>query len=78
MSIGECDGVRYIADVSKERAEITLKMAALFTFETLATEPSSKGCQHSKTCICEIVCGLFQFFVKVPRGGVGGKVIGDR
>ena len=53
MSTGECDGVRYIAGVSKERAEITLKMEALFSFESLATEPSSKGCQHSKTCLCD-------------------------
>ena len=53
MSIGECDCVSYIADVSKERVEITLKMEALFSFETLATEPSSKGCQHSKTCLSD-------------------------
>lgn len=41
MGVGESDDVRYIAGVSKERAEIALKMEALFSFETLAKEPNS-------------------------------------
>jgi hypothetical protein len=62
VSVSESDGVRCIAGVSKERAEIALKVEVLFPFETLATEPNSTGCQHRKhayVTIDEILSGLF-------------------
>jgi len=34
VNVGEYDGVRCSAGVSKDRAEIILKMEALFSFET--------------------------------------------
>ena len=53
VNVGESDGVICIAGVSKERAEIALKMEALFSFETLARDPNSTGCQRRKTCLCD-------------------------
>jgi hypothetical protein len=49
VSVGESDGVRFIAGISKERGEIALKMEALFFFEILTTEPNSTGCKHRKS-----------------------------
>jgi hypothetical protein len=64
MGVGESDGVRCIAGVANERAEIALKMEeVLFSFETWATEPNSTGLQTpqnmTNVAIDEILCGLF-------------------
>ena len=58
MSVGEYDGVRCSAGVSKDRAEIILKMEALFP-----SKPSSTGCQHRKTCLCDSRLNFLWFIV---------------
>jgi hypothetical protein len=67
----------------KERAEITLKLEAVFCFDTLAKKKKKKANSHSLSApktyvkLDEIVSGLFKIAVSVSSCGVGYKLTGE-